>query len=144
MDNALGNRLEKIRKTQRLTIPEFMELMGVTKSSYFNWRNGKNTPNVEYLVRVLEKYPQYSTEWLVLGIGEMYRNENTMQVGESSPNYGVDKLQNQVNELSKKVEELTQILGCKNSIIQDQGEKISEQYYALSPQERHKKDSGNK
>lgn len=144
MDNALGNRLEKIRKTQRLTIPEFMELMGVTKSSYFNWRNGKNTPNVEYLVRVLEKYPQYSTEWLVLGIGEMYRNENTMQVGESSPNYRVDKLQNQVNELSKKVEELTQILGCKNSIIQDQGEKISEQYYALSPQERHKKDSGNK
>ena len=89
MDNALGNRLEKIRKTQRLTIPEFMELMGVTKSSYFNWRNGKNTPNVEYLVRVLEKYPQYSTEWLVLGIGEMYRNENTMQVGESSPNDGV-------------------------------------------------------
>lgn len=142
MDKALGNRLEKIRKTQRLSIPEFMELLGVTKTSYYNWKNGLNSPNVEFLVRVLEKYPQYSTDWLVLGVGEMYRNKKAMQVAESSPDYGVDNLQSQVKELSKKVENLTHLIGIKNFVIQDQGEKITKQVYGLSPQKRHKKDSG--
>ena len=140
MNNSLGNRLEKIKKNERLSIDEYMELLGVTKTSYYNWRDGKNSPNADVLVKVLMKYPKYSADWLLMGIGDMHRGQNAQQVNDSVQEYGMAILRKQVDELTQKLQILSEKFTPKDEIIRHQGEIISEKRYGLSSQKRHKKD----
>lgn len=70
MDNSLSNRIEIVKKNSRLTIEEFVTLLGVSKQSYSSWING-TYPNSEILIKILTKFPEYNAEWLLLGTGEM-------------------------------------------------------------------------
>ena len=84
MDNSLGKRIEQIRKIERLDIEEYMQFLDVTKTSYYNWRDGKNYPNSEVLIKILTRFPQYKAEWLLLGEGEI---NNSNVVSEPITNY---------------------------------------------------------
>lgn len=75
MDNSLGKRIEQIREIERLDVLEYMKMLEVTKTSYYNWRDGKNYPNAEVLLKILELFPYYRAEWLLLGEGEMKKSQ---------------------------------------------------------------------
>lgn len=73
MDNGLGIRIEEILKKERYKVNEFMEFLGISKTAYYAWKAGEYYPNAEVLIKILDKFPQYSAEWLLLGTGEMQK-----------------------------------------------------------------------
>lgn len=139
MNNTLGNRLEQIKKNERLSIEEYMNLLGVTKSSYYNWKNGENYPNTEVLIKVLRKYPSYSAEWLLMGVGEMHKAKSLQIVNDGEQEYGVKYLSKRVTQLAEEVEELKAEVNRRIGIIEHLGTLLTNQRFDLSPQKRHKK-----
>lgn len=88
MENQLGKRIEIIRESERLELEEFMPILESTKTSYYNWIDGKNYPNSKVIINILTKFPQYRAEWLLLGTGEMKKGgSKSEEVNEPHENY---------------------------------------------------------
>jgi len=136
MDNSLGNRLEEIKKNERLSVAEYMRLCETTKTAYYNWKKGTNSPNSDVLVNVLKKYPHYSADWLLLGRGDMYYGKSKQQVSDASQDYG--NLRKEIEDLSKEVKILQDKIKPKDEIIRHQGEMLAGKSYDLSSQKIHK------
>lgn len=89
IDNSLGKRIETIRENERLEVEEYMDFLEATKTSYYNWRNGLSYPSSKVIQKILERFPQYRAEWLVLGNGEMKKaSSNSSTVAEANEVYG--------------------------------------------------------
>jgi len=103
MDNSLCNRIEVIKKNSRLTIEEFVALIGVSKQSYSSWING-TYPNSEVLIKILNNFPEYNAEWLLMGTGEMKKGYKTDVVNEPMPNYSNrNVIKEEVKNILKKM-----------------------------------------
>lgn len=88
MDNTLGIRIEQIRKTERFDIEEFMKSIEVSKTAYYGWKNGDYYPGSDVIIRILNRFPEYRAEWLLLGTGEMKRGgQQSEVVNEPQANY---------------------------------------------------------
>lgn len=111
MDNSLCNRIEVIKKNSRLTIEEFVALLGVSKQSYSSWING-TYPNSEILVKILKNFPEYNAEWLLLGNGEMMKGSNSLEIaGEPKVGYANrevirDEVKQFIKEIALKIEKM--------------------------------------
>lgn len=66
-------RLAKIIESENLTAKQFAEEVGVSAGTISNILGGRNKPSVEIYVRILNRFRSISTEWLLLGVGSMYR-----------------------------------------------------------------------
>lgn len=105
MDNSLGKRIEQIRKIERLSIEEYMSFLDVTKTSYYNWRDGLNNPNVDVIIKILERFPLYNSDWILLGTGDMKKGSHEIkEVNEPTIKYGEPGLSKKdLKQLFKKM-----------------------------------------
>ena len=71
------DRIAKIIASEGLTASAFAEKIGIQRSNVSHILNGRNgqpsNPSFEVLQKILETFPKYNTEWLVMGRGEIYR-----------------------------------------------------------------------
>ena len=54
---------------------------------------GRNNPSLEVMKRIMERYPTLNPEWLILGVGEMWRTKPGQEAGlfDQLPPEGVKK-----------------------------------------------------
>lgn len=64
--------LEFLRKENK-TSAQFAEEIGVQPSGISHIISGRNNPSLDFILKMLEKYPSVSTDWLLFGRGSMYR-----------------------------------------------------------------------
>jgi len=67
----LGDRIEAMVKFSGLNQQEFTKRIGVSKSTFHNWKSGEQGIAFEYLRRILHTYEEINPKWLILGEGEM-------------------------------------------------------------------------
>ncbi|MBR1709132.1 MAG: helix-turn-helix transcriptional regulator [Clostridia bacterium] len=53
---SIGDVLKKYRSQSHLTQVQLAEEMGVTKNTYYNWENGKASPNISQLRYLCNKF----------------------------------------------------------------------------------------
>ena len=66
-------RILEIIKSEQLNASAFAEKIGVQKSSVSHVISGRNKPSKEFMVKILRTFPEISSDWLFLGLGDMYR-----------------------------------------------------------------------
>lgn len=66
-------RLEKLIEAEHLTAKDFAREVGIQAGTISNIMSGRNNPSLDVLQRVLNRYRAISADWLILGIGSMYR-----------------------------------------------------------------------
>lgn len=66
-------RILEILKSEQLNASAFAEKIGVQKSSVSHVISGRNKPSKEFMVKILRTFPEISSDWLFLGLGDMYR-----------------------------------------------------------------------
>lgn len=66
-------RLEQIIESEGLTAKQFAEEVGIQAGTISNIVNGRNNPSLDVMQRVLNRFRTISSDWLILGIGSMYR-----------------------------------------------------------------------
>ena len=70
----MKHRLETILAAEKLASSKFADILGVNRSSISHLLSGRNNPGLDFLQKVLVKFPHINPDWLLLGQGTMYRN----------------------------------------------------------------------
>ena len=91
-------RLETIFDYYGLTASSFADKINVQRSSISHLLSGRNKPSLDFILKVIESYPDVDLLWLLNGTGNFPKDENTnSRVLNSSP---IQKTENeQINDL---------------------------------------------
>ena len=67
-------RLVKIMESEQVNAKEFSSQVGISASTLSNILGGRNKPSLEVMQAILNVYRTISADWLILGVGAMYRS----------------------------------------------------------------------
>ena len=74
----MKDRIIGFLRAENKTSAQFAEEIGVQPSGISHILSGRNNPSLDFVLKMLEKYKFLSTEWLLFGTGNMYK-EQTLQ-----------------------------------------------------------------
>lgn len=66
------NRINLILRAKNITARQFAEEIGIQPSGMSHILGGRNNPSLDFVAKVLRRYPEIDANWLLLGKGEMY------------------------------------------------------------------------
>jgi len=67
-------RIKQIIEHYNLSPASFAEVIGINRSNLTHLFSGRNQPSLELAKKILHCYPAIKTEWLIMGVGDMFRN----------------------------------------------------------------------
>jgi len=71
------DRILKIMDYNKFTPSEFADVLEIDRSRLSHILNGRNKPSLEIVMKILEKFPEISSDWLLFGSGNMLKNIET-------------------------------------------------------------------
>lgn len=74
----MKERIIEFLKAENKSSAQFAEEIGVQPSGISHILSGRNNPSLDFIIKMLDKYKFLSSDWLLFGKGDMYR-ENQMQ-----------------------------------------------------------------
>ena len=74
------DRINLILKAKNLTSRQFAEEIGIQPSGMSHILSGRNRPSLDFVMKVVTRYPEIDIKWLTLGEGEMYVSPYSMPV----------------------------------------------------------------
>ena len=73
------NRLKIWMKKEELNSSALANKINVNKATVSHILSGRNKPSIDFLEKLLEKYPNFNLNWLVTGVGYMDNKQIIMQ-----------------------------------------------------------------
>ena len=70
----MKNRLAKLLESEGLSPSRLAEQLDVQPSSISHLLSGRNKPSYDFIEKLLTRFPSVNPDWLLLGMGNMYRN----------------------------------------------------------------------
>jgi len=77
----IQDRIRTIMKSGNLTASEFADNIGVKRSNLSHVLSGRNKPSLDFLVKIINNYPNVNASWLITGEA---RDEHLSQTTEDS------------------------------------------------------------
>lgn len=62
-------------KHEGINSTRLAEMLGIQASGISHIMNGRNKPSYDFLLKLLQRFPQLNPDWLILDKGPMYRDE---------------------------------------------------------------------
>ena len=69
------DRIKQVIEYVQLSPSAFADTIGISRSGMTHLLTGRNQPSLDVAKKILVKYPEISTEWLIMGMGDMFRPE---------------------------------------------------------------------
>ncbi len=93
------NRIQQILEYYDLTPSRFADNLEVPRSTISHILSERNKPSLEFIQKVIDKYPDLSISWLVKGEGSMLEDEKQKKSILEIENTGTKKTSSFQNEL---------------------------------------------
>jgi DNA-binding XRE family transcriptional regulator len=74
--NNMVDRIKLIMEYKQLTPAQFAEAIGINRSNLTHLFSGRNLPSLELVRKILTTFPEISTEWLIMNVGNMLTSAN--------------------------------------------------------------------
>jgi len=68
----MTDRIELILKTQNLTPTQFADAIGIQRSSMSHILARRNKPSLDFVMKLLKRFPEINAEWLLTGKNQMF------------------------------------------------------------------------
>ena len=68
----MKERILEFLRIENRSSAQFAEEIGVQPSSISHIISGRNNPSLDFVIKMLTKYPDISSDWLLFGKGQMY------------------------------------------------------------------------
>jgi transcriptional regulator with XRE-family HTH domain len=68
------DRIQLILRVNNLTASRFADEIGVQRSSISHILSGRNLPSLDLIQKILKRFPDINSEWLLNGTGTMIKN----------------------------------------------------------------------
>ena len=86
----LNERIVKVIEYSTLSASEFADEVEVQRSNISHITSGRNKPSLDFIVRIKDRFPEISWDWLIKGDGEMLSQKNSEEAttlpSSSTPN----------------------------------------------------------
>ena len=66
------DRINLIMRAKNISASQFADEIKIQRSGMSHIMSGRNKPSLDFVMRVLNRYPEIDTNWLLFGKGEMY------------------------------------------------------------------------
>ena len=96
----MKERLLEFLRAENKTSAQLAEEIAVQPSGISHIISGRNNPSLDFILKMLEKYPFLSTDWLLFGKGKMYKDPKIQTLFEEE--LLIDKTE-ETNKLKNKV-----------------------------------------
>jgi transcriptional regulator with XRE-family HTH domain len=104
----MKERLLEFLKKENKSSAQLAEEIGVQASGISHILSGRNNPSLDFVLRMLEKYPYISTEWLLFGKGTMYREPRMQSL------FDFPESNNQITEKRPTDDSIKQIINIQD------------------------------
>ena len=94
-------RINLLLKAKNITARQFAEEIGIQPSGMSHIMSGRNKPSLDFVMRVLNRYPEIDTNWLLFGKGEMYKSANTQEPVQNSGTETASNMQTIENQVER-------------------------------------------
>ncbi len=71
----MKDRIIKLMESEGLSPAQFAEMVGIQRSAVSHLVTGRNKPSLEVVQKILNAFRLINSDWLILGVGAMYRKE---------------------------------------------------------------------
>lgn len=78
-----AKRLQKIMDHYGISATSFADAMAIGRSSISHLISGRNKPSLEFVMKLIQAYPEVDLFWLLYGKGQFPKVENTAATDES-------------------------------------------------------------
>jgi DNA-binding XRE family transcriptional regulator len=75
----MKDRILAIIQEEEMTNAKFAQEIGVQSSSISHITSGRNNPSIDLIIKILNRFPGISPDWLLQGKGKMYKYQNDEQ-----------------------------------------------------------------
>ncbi|MCB0466322.1 MAG: helix-turn-helix transcriptional regulator [Aequorivita sp.] len=107
-------RLEKILEYYSITATVFAEKMDFNRSTISHLLSGRNKPSLEFVMKLLQKFPEVEMNWLLFGKGSFPATSESkplnisskQKLGSNEENNDVVQKAIQINQNSKDIERI--------------------------------------
>ncbi len=72
-------KIEKIMEKEQMNSLQFASEIGIQGSTLSHILNDRNKPSLDVLKKILNRFRTISSDWLILDVGSMYRQEKQSQ-----------------------------------------------------------------
>jgi transcriptional regulator with XRE-family HTH domain len=76
----MKERIIEFLKAENKSSAQMAQEMGVQPSGISHILSGRNNPSLDFVMKMLDKYRQLSTEWLMFGKGNMYKEPGMQEL----------------------------------------------------------------
>lgn len=73
------DRIRKVMGYYQLSHTNFADTIDINRSSLTHIFSGRNQPSLDVAKKILKAFPDVNTEWLVMGMGPMLKNETASE-----------------------------------------------------------------
>lgn len=75
MKEQVKVRVLAVMEQKQLSDAQFAEAIGISRGAVSQIKSGRSYPSLDVALKILDRYPDLSSDWLLLGKGEMYRSD---------------------------------------------------------------------
>jgi transcriptional regulator with XRE-family HTH domain len=69
----MKDRILKFINKESISPAHFADEIGVQRSSVSHILSGRNNPSFDFIQKILDRYKNLNSEWLIMGLGDMYK-----------------------------------------------------------------------
>lgn len=103
-------RLQKVMDYYALSASGFAEKIEFNKSSISHLLSGRNKPSLDFVLKVLETFPEVSLYWLLNGKGNFPKQENENLLSPLPINISEKEIKKQVTEVVQNSAEIDRVI----------------------------------
>ena len=118
-------RIEKIMQIEEMSAAIFANEIGIQGSTLSHILNGRNNPSLDVLKKILNRFRTISSDWLILGIGSMYRAEKQSQTPTLFDNFDESRSRSVVSN-TNEVEKSESLFSTNQQKKGSSGEVVSQ------------------
>jgi len=108
---AFAKRLKDLMTYYEISAAGLADRIGVQRSSVSHLLSGRNNPSLDFIIKVLDNYPQTSFDWLVKGIGSLSASTTSHEEDKAASTLFDDNLA--AKKLEKRPKELQELQNLK-------------------------------
>jgi transcriptional regulator with XRE-family HTH domain len=83
----MKDRILTFLQNENKSYAQFAEEIGVQPSGISHILSGRNNPSLDFIVKMLLKYPSLSADWLLFGRGSMYKYVSQPTLFDKEPHF---------------------------------------------------------
>ena len=81
----MKDRIRQIMESQHMTQQVFADYIGQSPATLSSIFNGRTRPTINIVEAIKKKIPNINTDWLMFGLGDMYRTESEADSASPTP-----------------------------------------------------------